>query len=401
MGYTKKGKKGEISISNHRGRIMLRWRYNGERYPLSLPYDYCPENMHHATLKVAEINLDIMKGCFDTSLEKYKPEKPKPAILLPLEEEISPPTVIYLNSLTSKFNDWTKQIRNMNIDLSVDYLGIRKMLERWVNVPLEDVAAKMATEKLGATTYNRRLSFLCSFFSWLLSSGVITINPLLHVSKRRHSKKKKSDRRKPLTEDEIFIFLEAIRKNTFCHKSSPFKHSHYYPFLKFIFHTGVRNAESIGLKVKHIDFTLGQIEISEAFARTPKGTNHAARISKGTKIGNIRYLPLTDDLSTMLLPLVQNREPDSFVFLSPKGMSIDDRMLQKRILKPILIKLSIGNRDLYAGRHSFGTRAVQQGMTITDVAYLMGHSTVETTIRNYVSTAKPAVSLPTINKKSN
>lgn len=116
----------------------------------------------------------------------------------------------------------------------------------------------------------------------MVTTGVIAANPLAEVKRKREKQKKKCSRREPLTEEEISIFLDAIRENTYCHIFSPVKHSYYYPFLKFIFHTGVRNAEAIGLKVKHVDFVNKQIEISEAFARTPKGTHHAARISKET-----------------------------------------------------------------------------------------------------------------------
>ena len=47
----------------------------------------------------------------------------------------------------------------------------------------------------------------------------------------------------------------------------------------------------------------------------------------------------------------------------------------------------------------FGTRAIQQGMPLTDVAYLMGHSTIETASRNYVHVDKRATALPSINVK--
>lgn len=401
MGSIKKSPKGEISIDNNKGRIRLRWRHEGIRYTLNMPYSYLSENMHHATLKVAEIKLDIMKGCFDATLVKYKPEPVKPVIPTPSQAEIPEPTVIYLDQLVSKFNDWTKNMRNTNIDLSVDYLGVSRMLGRYVNVPLEDIAAKMIGEKWSVITYNRRLNFLSSFFSWLQDTGVITINPLLHVTKRREKRKSRNKRREPLTEEEINNFLEAIRKDTYCHKFSPYRHSLYYPFLKFIFLTGVRNAEAIGLKVKHIDFEARHIEITDTLARTTKGTHHAARISKGTKTGNTRYLPLTEELLALLTPLLHEKESDSLVFLSPKGLSIDDRMLKKRVIKPVMLALGIADRDLYAARHSFGTRAVQQGMVLTDVAYLMGHSTVDTTIRNYVSVTRPTVVLPTINKQGN
>jgi integrase len=71
-------------------------------------------------------------------------------------------------------------------------------------------------------------------------------------------------------------------------------------------------------------------------------------------------------------------------------------MLQRRVLKPVLTNLGLDDRDLYAARHSFGTRAAQQGMAVTDIAYLMGHTTVDTTIKNYISIEPRAVVLPKI-----
>ncbi|RBL93344.1 tyrosine-type recombinase/integrase [Chitinophaga flava] len=405
MGHIQKAPKGEIAIENNKGRIRLRWRYNGKRYPLSLPYAYSPENMHYATIKVAEIELDMMKGCFDTSLEKYKPQKPKPVALLPEKKTLPPnPVVTSLHELSDKFKDWTKNIRNINIDHSVDYYGLYRVLVRWVNIPLGEIAGTMNVENWSVSTYNRRLNMLSAFLSWLKDSGIITSNPLLHVSSRRtkgqDKQQKKNERRIPLQEREIFDFLEAMRLDTYCHKCSPVKHSFYYTFLKFIFLTGVRNAEAVGLRVRHINFDLNTVEISEAFARTNKGTHHAARISKDTKAGNVRYLPMTDELKELLLKQVHSKNPDDFVFPSPKGLSIDDRMLQRRVIKPVLVQLKFGNRDLYVARHCFGTRAVQQGMALTDVAYLMGHTTIKTAINNYVDVSRPAVALPKTALKS-
>lgn len=73
MGLKSKTPKGEISIVENNGRIRLRWRHAGKWYSLNLPFAYLPENLHHGTLKATEIKLDIMKGYFDSSLEKYKP----------------------------------------------------------------------------------------------------------------------------------------------------------------------------------------------------------------------------------------------------------------------------------------------------------------------------------------
>jgi integrase len=400
MGQKLKTPKGEISVTNCQGRIRLRWRYAGERYSLNLPYAYDPENLHFATVRVAEIKLDMIKGSFDASLKKYgylpttKSIKPKTGLLETKKEE----KLLFINDLSAKFNEWARHFRNVDIDNSIDYLYIRKWLEKGIKLSIYSIAERLNSEVWAVTTYNRRLSYLTTFLTWLVDSGIIERNPLKDVCKKRDKRKIKCSRRKPLEENEIVSFLDAIKNDTYCPTPNRFRHSHYYPFLAFIFHTGVRNAEAIGLKVKHIDFGTNQIEISETFARTIKGTNHASRIEKGTKMQNVRFLPLTSELLIILKPQVANKKPNDFVFVSPKGLSIDDRMLKRRILKPVMGKLGLGDRDLYAARHSFGTRAVQQGMVLTEVAYLMGHSTVETAMRNYVSVTRPATTLPIISK---
>jgi integrase len=405
MGQKSKTPKGEISITNSEGRIRLRFRHEGKRYNLSLPFAYSPENLKHAVLKQTELKLDILKGCFDTTLKKYKTAKIEPpkacskAQSLTTNEKAK--TFIYLNELVEKFNDWGKNIRNVDVESSVDYLYIRKLLEKWINIPINQLANKLNNENWAATTYNRRLIYLNSFLSWLLKMNLIESNCLQDVCKKRDKGKKKNSKRIPLSEEEITKFLNAIFNNEFCPLSSSFKHSYYHPFLSFIFYTGVRNAEAIGLRVRHVDLKNKHVEISETFARTIKGTSYAARIQKGTKSNNIRYLPLSTELISILSKQIESKQPNDFVFPSPKGLSIDDKLLQKRILKPVLIKMGLGDKDLYCARHSFGTRAIQQGMPLTDVAYLMGHSNIETASRNYVHITKKATILPSINVKTN
>lgn len=92
--------------------------------------------MHHAALKANEIKLDIRKSCFDTTLEKYKPSKtvkPSPVINAVAKEETKP---VFLNNLVEKFNYWGNHIRNIDVENSIDYLYTRKLLARWVNVPI-------------------------------------------------------------------------------------------------------------------------------------------------------------------------------------------------------------------------------------------------------------------------
>jgi integrase len=69
---TPKTKKGEISLSQTGGTIRLRWRHNGNRYTLS-PHLPCTfSGLKQAEILSKEIQLEISKGIFDTTLEKYR-----------------------------------------------------------------------------------------------------------------------------------------------------------------------------------------------------------------------------------------------------------------------------------------------------------------------------------------
>lgn len=409
MGINKKSTKGEISIENFRGKIRLRWRYKTSRPSLTLPYPYTEDHLLQARIIAAEVKLDILKGCYDPTLEKYRVPDAEPENS-PLQQ-VSTPTPITeqvvkigdlttLGDLVSLFEYWGANIRSIDVENTSYYFNAKRLLVEWSMLPIDDIPAKLHSQKFAPTTFNDRLTCLKLFFAWLAKKKKIANNPLEEVV-RRKKRRKLNDSRRPLSEDEIIQFLTAIKEDTYCPSASRFKHSYYYPFFYFIFLTGVRNAEAIGLRVKHINLRLNNIEISETFARTRKGTNHAARVRKGTKTENVRYLPLDGPLKELVEDQIIGKKPDDFVFPSQTGLSIDDHRLQTRIYKPVMVALGFGNRDLYAARHSFGTRSIEQGISPTSTAYAMGHATIDTVIRNYVAVVKPSTELPKIVGKGN
>lgn len=361
------------SAGKGRNSIRLRWRFNKKRYSLCMLNTI--ENIPNASLLALQIEADIRTNQFDPTLNKYRDIKKAPVDIL------------------DKFEHWCTHIRNIEMHRSTDYLCTYRMLERWGSFDIDNVAALLGKEPLAASTYNRRLMYLHTFFEWMIKYNHIKSNPLADVPRRKKPGKRMwiENRRSPITTQDINRILSAIHTNEFCHPSSAYLHSCYYPFLYFVFTTGVRNAEAIGLRCRSV-FT-EYVEISEVMARTVDGTHAAARIRKETKTAEIRRIPLTEELRAILKSVTQGKAPDDLVFQSPKGNPIDDRMLQRRVLKPVLEKLNISPRDLYAARHSFGTRAINQGMAPNEVAYLMGHGSVETTFRNYVSPSIPK-SLP-------
>ncbi len=375
-----KKQKGTISIEHVSNRIRLRWRYQSKRYSLNL-FSFNKVNLTQARKLALEIERDILSGDFDTTLSRYKPAALQETVLQKSK------------SLVEHFEDWVRNYRNMDCDRDIDYQSTRSMMKRWGRWDEATVVQHFSKENIGAKTYNRRLTLLKAFFRWSSKNNITTCNPLEDILPRK-SKNIEKPNRKPFTDDDIKRILDAVKNNTFCTCTNS-KHSHYFPFLYFIFATGVRNAEAVGLRVQHVDITNGYIHIKEALARSIKGTNPAARVRKETKNGKQRVLPLTEELQQILLPQLKNKRPDDLVFTSPKGKAIDDNQFQKRVFTKILKELAIEHRVLYACRHTFASRCLHVGLTPVTTAFLMGNNP-QTVLRNYTHMLALPTTLPKV-----
>lgn len=364
-----KSPKGSVSISNFKGRIRLRWRYEGKRYSLGQGL-YNNKNLKAARLVVMQIELDIAYKVFDVSLVKYggKASEAK-------EERVQPATIV------SFFEKWVKEFKQLDCERNSDYYHLRNTLRKWGEIPPSDLPSRLGTEKYCPKTYNERLSMLKGFSEWMLKQGVWSVNPFEGISRKRVKKLQKPERA-PFTEKEILQILDAIKYDRFCPSSSRYKHSFYYPFIYLLFKTGLRNAEAVGLRVGCLDFQQKIIVIREVLARTVHGTHTAARIRKETKNGKVRLIPMTNDLQELLLPHTVGKAPDDLVFQSYSGGAIDDKMFQRRVFSVVLKKLNIPHRVLYACRHTFASRCIDQGITPVMTAFLMGNNP-ETALRNY------------------
>ncbi len=290
------------------------------------------------------------------------------------------------------FEFWTTTYRNMSCEKNVDYSLMKKMLVRWRISSVDDVVIKLQNEKLSESTFNRRLTMLKQFFNWLVKKKHIVENPLEDVSRKRRKKKEIATRR-PFSIEETIKILHAFKTDQCVHPCSRYTHSHYYPFVYFLFSTGVRNAEAVGVRVQHVDLINKKIKIERALARTLKGTHAKARIDKETKNGKVRYLPLSPELREVILPLLNNKQPTDLVFTSVNGLCIDDRMFHRRVFKPVLKELHIEYRTLYACRHGFASRLICAGVNPVTTAFLLGNNP-ETALRYYTHVIDLPKTLP-------
>ena len=374
-----KNQKGTVSVENYKGRIRLRWRYQAKRYSLSLTA-YSKHNLFQARILALEIEQDILTNLFDFTLIKYGGKDAN-------SNKKSKSIVAY-------FEDWVSFYKQMDCEKHTNYNSTRNMLRKWGKITQENIVKKFNTETFCSTTYNRRLTILKNFINWLIEQNVWNFNPLFSVNNKKN-KVIKNLNRTPFTEEEIHKILSAFKLNAACSSHSNSKHSNDYPFIYFIFKTGCRPSEAVGLRVSSIDLKNEFIIIKEVLARTIKHTSSLHRVRKETKNGKIRSLPLTHDLVNVLKPLIDNKLADDLVFLSPKGKAIDDKNFQARIFRQVLNKLEIPPRVLYACRHTFGSRCIDSGLSPVMTAFLMGNSP-EVALKNYTHQMQIPKELPNI-----
>lgn len=103
----KKSTKGSVVILNSHDRLQLRFRYGGKSRYISLGLSDTPLNRKFAELKAAEIEQDVFKEKFDTTLVKYKSAGDREKIALASSVELSKPN---LDELWKKYSDFKCRI---------------------------------------------------------------------------------------------------------------------------------------------------------------------------------------------------------------------------------------------------------------------------------------------------
>lgn len=352
----KRNKRGAVSIGFRNGMLRLRWRHQGQPCDLSMHLPNTPLNMQAARAKAAEIERDIALGLFDCTLEKYKPAK--------ITEPIAPPTTLELwdkfiqhrlsdpnrppssQAISSRYKPIASNLKRFNKDIDSDFTALEFIT--------------MLRSRQSPRIANQNLSLLRGFGEWTVKQKHWESNHFTPIGPLKASRPKGD---KPFTLDEIHGLQDATRLDPVLLK--------YRDFILFLLSSGCRPSEAIGLRWEHIDLTRNEMYICESLSRG----NHGARIRKGTKTDTgDRVLNIPSSIRTMLEGRSQGKEVTGLVFISPTGRPIDDHNFSQRIWKRLCETAGVMHRRPYNCRHSVASHAIQQGATLPDVAYLLGHT---------------------------
>lgn len=322
--YTKtatgKTPKGSVNIINPKGRLQLRFRYAGKRYYLVLGLPDTKANRKLAEVKRTQIELDIAFGNFDPTLAKYKPQ----SAFSTAEPETTPgvtPKIMelwesYLNYKSSTLKETTKGYHN----------SFTKLFERLGDIALLDaVKVKAELEKI-TTVYQtkRALIQLNAACKWGVKHGFINSNPYVGMANEMPKYRYQLDPKpNAFTEEEREKIIETFknhRGNWNGRGYTGISYAHYAPFVEFLFLTGCRPSEAIGLQWKHITEDCGFIRFEGSV--TTSGNGIPTRV-EGSKNNKKRRFSCSERLRQLLQSIKpENPHPDAIVFPSPKGKVI-------------------------------------------------------------------------------
>jgi integrase len=315
-----KASKGTVQVIASNNRLQLRFRFGGKRHYLSMGLPDTKVNRKAAEQKATQIELDMLSGNFDETLEKYKPH----SAFSTVTPDITPKSVLtsaqlwerYIEFKSSEVKETTKHY----------HTSFSKLFARLGDVSvLNAVEVKAGLEKITTVhQVKRSLMQLNAACNWGKKHGLIDSNPYDGMANEMPKYRYQVDPKpNAFDEEERDRVIEAFKN----HKGNwngrgltGMGYAHYASFVEFMFLTGCRPSEAIGLQWKHIseDFSFIRFEGSI----TTSGNGKPIRV-EGSKNNKKRRFPCSARLRDLLRSIKPvNADPNALVFPSPKGKVI-------------------------------------------------------------------------------
>lgn len=150
-------------------------------------------------------------------------------------------------------------------------------------------------------------------------------------------------------------------------------------------YTGLRLGEISGLKWSDIDFNNNCLTVKRTIERIKNSNINAIKktilIASSPKSNTSnRTVPIPDFLIQYLLKF---KGDDKNYLLSKSEKMYDPRLFQ-RFYHRLLNSCGISKNKFHTTRHTFSTRAIESKMDVKTLSELLGHASIEITLKLYV-----------------
>ena len=250
-----------------------------------------------------------------------------------------------LKSYAADLHQFVQFLKAQSVKGAVHRLHVRQYL------------AYLMQQQYTATSINRKLACLRSFFKFLVSHGRIDNNPTANIAFRKVPRQLPSI----LSEQQILQAVQEISPGTL----TDFRNQ---VILELLYLTGMRASEVINLKIPHLELDALQLRV--------KGKGNKERI-----------VPISTEMAKKLQAWINqsnkwrtNKGGDQDrVFIKKNGRALGPRDLS-RIVDGILSRVAEkGKTHPHILRHSFATHLLNAGADLMAVKELLGHSSLATT----------------------
>lgn len=220
-------------------------------------------------------------------------------------------------------------------------------------------AMDLMSSGMKATSVNRKLSSLRTFYKYLLKKGEIKVSPVQNVG----GPKKVKPLPQFVRENDMERMLCATAQG------GSWQEMREHVILQLFYETGIRLSELVGLNDGDVDF--GRMAIKVTGKRNkqrivPIGQGLADSLRRYMEVRNENYHFLSLDSQ---FPL----------FVTDKGLRVYPHWVYRLVRKSLSEVVTLKKRSPHVLRHTFATAMLNNDAELEAVKELMGHESVSTT----------------------
>jgi len=248
----------------------------------------------------------------------------------------------YRNDLI-QFHDYLQRVYEENDARSISAQMVRSFI------------AELMNDGIQARSINRKISTLKSFFKYSIRQGRLQENPMKKVVS-------------PKTPKRLPVFVEQAKMETLLaiHPESTDSFSVWrdYLVLELLYGTGMRLAESLGIKESDLNLSSGTIKV----------------LGKRNKE---RIIPIASGLANLLKEYLQIKQREGFqapeLLLTNKGRPAYPKLIYSIVRAHLGTVSTLKKRSPHVLRHSYATHLLDNGAELNAIKELLGHSNLAAT----------------------
>jgi integrase len=378
--YTNSRKpKGTVGIETSQGRLRLRLPrqlFDGKQKYLSLGLPDTDINRRAAEAKAKTIEVDIALERFDYTLAKYgKPRAPQ----LTVVEALKPQGVKVLDLWKRFAADKKSSLKPKTCE---KYDNFTRLFEKVGDLTIDDPL--IVKQKLEAVTTISRtkdaLMYLSAACNWGMKHRFVTANPFEGMANEMPRHRYQTDPQpNAFTEEERDQVIKAF-ENDF---RKGMNYRRYAPFVEFLFLTGCRPSEAVGLQWKHVSKDCGSISFESSLVQI----GHRRVRSVGSKNNRTRKIAVSKRLQDLLRRIrPEDLDLELLVFPSADGDSINYKNFARRAWKAVVTPIK-SETTPYSCRDTFITTQLIKGVPSSVIAKWCDTST-QMIDKNYADKVK-------------